>query len=106
MTRPPFIIPSCIFLVLSIPLVLGLVPKNRYYGIRTRKTFSDERVWKAVNRLGGWLIIVSSLIYLAISALVPFSPDITSPRWWAHIAGFVLPLIVSFLAVHFYSKKL
>jgi uncharacterized membrane protein len=106
MSRPPFVIPSFIFLLLSIPLVLGWIPKNRFYGVRTRKTLSDERVWLAVNRLGGRLIIACSLIYLSIAALVPYSSDITSPNWWAHVAGFVLPLVVSLLAIHIYTKRL
>ncbi len=106
MNKPPFIIPSVIFLIISIPLVLGWIPKNRFYGVRTRKTLADERVWFAVNRLGGWLIIACSLIYLSIAALIPFSSDITSPNWWAHMAGFVVPLIVSFMTIHIYTRRL
>jgi hypothetical protein len=106
MTKPPFVIPSLIFLLLSIPLVLGRIPKNRLYGIRTRKTLSDERLWYAVNRLGGRLIVASSLIYLATASLVPYSTDSTSPNWWAHVAAFVLPLAASLLTIHFYSKRL
>jgi UDP-N-acetylmuramyl pentapeptide phosphotransferase/UDP-N-acetylglucosamine-1-phosphate transferase len=104
--RPPFIIPAIIFLVVSIPLVLGWIPKNRFYGVRTRKTLADEHVWFAVNRLGGLLIIACSLIYLLIAALIPFSSDITSPNWWAHMAGFAVPLVVSFLTIHIYTKRL
>jgi uncharacterized membrane protein len=106
MNKPPFIIPSVIFLLVSIPLVLGWIPKNRFYGVRTRKTLSDDRVWLAVNRLGGWLIIGCSLIYLSIAAFIPFSSDITSPYWWAHMAGFAFPLFASFLTIHFYTKRL
>jgi hypothetical protein len=86
--------------------VLRKIPRNRFYGIRTRKSLSDERVWHAVNRLGGRLIIASSLIYLSISATVPYSTDNTSPDWWAHVLGFVLPLLLSFLTIYFYSKRL
>lgn len=106
MNKPPFVIPSFIFLLISIPLVLGRIPRNRFYGIRTKKTLSHERVWLAVNRLGGRLIIASSLIYLSIAAVVPYSPDSTSSSWWAHVAGFVIPLVVSFLAVNIYTKRL
>jgi hypothetical protein len=106
MSKPPFIIPSFIFLLIAIPLVLGWIPKNRFYGVRTRKTLSDERVWLAVNKLGGRLIIACSLIYLSIAALVPYSSDITSPNWWAHMAGFVVPLIASLLTIHIYTKRL
>jgi hypothetical protein len=106
MSKPPFVIPSFIFLLISIPLVLGWIPKNRFYGVRTQKTLSDKRVWLAVNRLGGRLIIASSLIYLSIAALVPYSSDIASPNWWGHMAGFVLPLFISLLVIHIYTKRL
>lgn len=106
MTKPPFLIPSIIFLLLSIPLVAGRIPRNRFYGVRTGKTLSDGRVWYASNRLGGWLFIISGLIYLGIAAFVPYSTDSTSFSWWAHVAGFVLPLVISIFTIHIYTKKL
>jgi uncharacterized membrane protein len=106
MDRPPFLIPSIIFLIISIPLVAGKIPRNRFYGMRTRKALSDERVWYAANRFGGWLFIASSLIYLGIAAFVPYSVDSTSINWWAHIAGFVLPLVISIFMIHSYTKRL
>jgi uncharacterized membrane protein len=106
MDGPPFLIPSIIFLIISIPLVAGKIPRNRFFGIRTRKTLSDERVWYAANRFGGWLFIVFSLIYLGIAAFVPYSVESTSINWWTHIAGFVLPLVISIFMIHSYTKRL
>jgi uncharacterized membrane protein len=106
MERPPFLIPSIVFLIISIPMVIGKIPRNRFYGIRTRKTLSDERVWYAANRFGGWLFITSSLIYLGIATLVPYSGDSTSINWWTHITAFVLPLVISILIIHSYTKRL
>jgi uncharacterized membrane protein len=106
MDRPPFLIPSIIFLIISIPLVAGKIPRNRFYGMRTRKTLSDERVWYAVNSFGGWLFIVSSLIYLGIAAFVPYSVESTSINWWTHTAGFVRPLVISIFMIHSYTKRL
>jgi hypothetical protein len=40
MSSQPFFVPAVIIFVVSLPLVLGLVPRNRIYGIRTRKTLS------------------------------------------------------------------
>lgn len=106
MNRPPFAIPSFIFLILAVPLVLGWIPQNRFYGVRTKRTLSDKQVWLAVNRLGGLLIIASSLIYLSTAALVPSSYDITSVYWWIHLCGFVLPLAASLLIIRYYTKRL
>ena len=106
MNKPPFAIPSFIFLLASVPLVLGRIPQNRFYGVRTRKTLSDRRVWLAANKLAGRLVITSSLIYLSIAALVPSSTDILSANWWVHLGGFALPLVASLLIIHLYLKRL
>ncbi|MBM4140516.1 MAG: SdpI family protein [Nitrospira sp.] len=106
MSKPPFLIPSIIFLIISIPLVIGWIPRNRFYGVRTRKTLSDEKVWYSVNRFGGVLFIISSLIYLGIAAFVPYSSDATSLNWWVHIMGLLLPLSISIFIIHLYTKRL
>jgi len=106
MPNPPFLVASILILIVSIPLVAGWIPRNRFYGVRTRKTLSDDHVWYASNRFGGWLFIVSSLIYLGIAALVPYSADSTTLNWWAHILGLLLPLFISFFIIHFYTKRL
>jgi hypothetical protein len=106
MPKPLFLIPALILLIISIPLVLGWIPRNRFYGVRTRKTLSDEGVWYSANRFGGVLFIISSLIYLGIAAFVPYSADSTSLNWWAHILGFLLPLFISIFMIHSYTKRL
>ncbi len=106
MSKAPFLIPSILILIVSIPLVTGWIPRNRFYGVRTRKTLSDERIWYAVNRFGGWLFIASGLIYLGIASFVPYSTDSASLNWWAHITGLLLPLSISLLVIHTYTKKL
>ena len=106
MAGQPFMVPSIILLIISIPLVTGKIPQNRFYGIRTRKTMSDERIWYASNRFGGWLFILSSLIYFGIAAFVPYSDDSSSVNWWVHIGGLLLPLAVSILIIHLYTKRL
>jgi hypothetical protein len=62
------------FIGLSIPLMQGRVPPNRYYGFRTAKTLSDPRIWYEVNRisgndlfLGGVVVAISSIIMLLIA---------------------------------------
>jgi uncharacterized membrane protein len=63
-----------LFIGLSIPLMQGRVPPNRYYGFRTAKTLSDAKIWYEVNRisgndlfLGGAVITISSIIMLLIA---------------------------------------
>jgi uncharacterized membrane protein len=58
---------------LGVPLLRGRVPPNDWYGCRTEKTLSDDRVWYAVNRVTGRdlvfvgiVVVVSSLAALII----------------------------------------
>lgn len=57
MIQQPFFVPSVISCVLAIPLILGLIPPNRWYGFRTARTLPDERVWYRVNTVGGWAFL-------------------------------------------------
>jgi uncharacterized membrane protein len=52
-------------IALSIPMVLGKIPPNRFYGFRTRKTLSNPEVWYRANRLAGIDLIVATLASLS-----------------------------------------
>lgn len=43
-----------LFIGISIPLILEKVPPNRWYGLRVAKTFSNQRIWYAANRVAGY----------------------------------------------------
>jgi uncharacterized membrane protein len=71
----PHYIAGLVAIGLSIPLVLGKVPPNRWYGFRTPKTLSDERVWYPANRAGGWAMLAAGFAIIAITeAIGYFSP--------------------------------
>jgi hypothetical protein len=57
-------------ILISLPLVLKLVPPNRCYGFRTRKTLSNADIWYEANYKGGVGLIVASVIALAARALI------------------------------------
>jgi len=105
MREHPFLIPSIIFLLLSIPLILGLVPPNRGYGIRTAKTVSEPGPWYNTNRFGGWLLLVSSGIYLVMTRVSP-SAERDFTAWLWHLAAFGIPLLVSLLLIRRYIGRL
>ncbi len=106
MTRQPFFIPSVILLVLSIPLILGLVPRNWFYGIRTRETLSNESVWRAANRWSGLGIFVSSLFYLMVAWGMPCTTATGTNFliWILHVFAFVAPLALTFLILREYLR--
>lgn len=56
----------------GVPLLLGRVPPNSWYGCRTSRTLSDERVWYAVNRVTGLDLILAG-VFVVISSLAVFA---------------------------------
>jgi uncharacterized membrane protein len=89
-----------------VPLLLGLVPRNRVYGVRTRKTMAADGIWYAANRLGGWLLLASSVVYLLTAAVIPYEAPSTLAIWLLHLGAFVGPLLVSVLCIRrFLSRR-
>ena len=56
-----------LFIGLSVPLILGRVPPNHFYGCRTKKTLSDPKVWYEANRVSGKDFLISGVLVLAAS---------------------------------------
>ncbi len=62
-----------VFIAFGIPLLRGRVPPNSWYGCRTEKTLSDEKVWYAVNRVTGRDLVGAGVLLVAASlALLAF----------------------------------
>ncbi len=103
----PFLIPAILIFLLSMPLILGLVPRNRFYGVRTPKTVAKDDYWYPANRYGGWCLIIASGVYLLAALLIP-SPahDSDFGRWLLHLGAFALPLLISLLLIRSYLKRL
>ncbi len=59
-----------LFILLSIPLILKKIPPNYFYGVRTRRTLSDENLWYVVNHHFGKSFLIGGVcIFVAASAL-------------------------------------
>ncbi|MEA5504318.1 SdpI family protein [Halotia wernerae UHCC 0503] len=54
---------------MSLPLILGKVPPNAWYGFRVAKTFASERIWYMANRAGGYNLLYAG-ITIAVTAVV------------------------------------
>ncbi|MFH1807277.1 MAG: SdpI family protein [Pseudomonadota bacterium] len=98
MTDQPFFIPAMLFVVLGLPLLLGLVPRNRIYGFRSRQAMADDRAWYRINRVGGLLACGAGAFYLGYAKLHPAPPgsvvgfDLTS----GHTYAIMVPVVVAF----------
>ena len=105
-TRQPFFVPAAIFILASIPLIGGLIPRNGVYGVRTPKTLSDEGIWLRSNRFAGCLLVAANLAYLTLAALTPTADGKDFALWLTHLAAFALPLLLVLMAVRTYVRRL
>ena len=108
MIHQPFGLPAIIFAILAVPLVLGLVPPNRYYGVRTAAAMASPDVWKRVNRVAGWGVVAASGIYAIVARAWPYSraaPD-DGRIWTLHLVSFAVPLFAALIAAGRYGRKL
>jgi hypothetical protein len=58
-----------LLVLLAIPLWGRRVPPNRFYGVRTRTTLSDEALWYEINARSGRDLALAATLY-TIATLV------------------------------------
>ena len=58
-------------IVLSVPLIFGLIPRNRFYGFRTRSTCKSDQVWYPANKMAGKIFVVAGVIWLLVEIILP-----------------------------------
>jgi len=103
MLRQPFAIPAVVMFISSIPLAVGMVPRNRLYGFRTKKTLADDATWLRVNRFAGVAIMIASVMYYTITISKPYDGDFRI--WLVHLAAFVIPLAAALTSTAAYAKR-
>ncbi len=54
-----------LLVALAIPLIAGWIGRNNFYGFRTPRTLSSDRVWYPANRVAGLLFLGAGLVWLA-----------------------------------------
>lgn len=58
-----------VMILVSLPLVFRLVPRNPVYGVRTPRTlFTTEEVWYRQNVIGGIVMVLVGIVWLAVVA--------------------------------------
>jgi hypothetical protein len=107
MRSQPFFIPAVVFALISVPLVLGIVPPNRIYGVRTRRTLSSPDVWRRTNRVAGWAVLAASLFYLEVTRPYPYLPAARDfyKVFLIHLAAWAGSLVMALVIAVRYSKK-
>lgn len=58
--------------LISYPLAKGMVERNRYYGFRTKKTLSDEKIWLLANTICARKFIVAGFSIFFLTPVLFF----------------------------------
>jgi uncharacterized membrane protein len=67
----PYLVPCGIIAVASVPLILGIVPPNNFYGFRTRRTLASPELWFRANRFAGVALFIAALTSAAVFLAMP-----------------------------------
>jgi uncharacterized membrane protein len=59
-------------IVASIPMALGRVAPNHWYGFRTPKTLSSPEIWYPANRASGWWMVLGGALTILANLML----------WW------------------------
>jgi uncharacterized membrane protein len=58
-----------LILVLCVPLLMGKIPPNGFYGFRTPKTMSRPEIWYPANRMAAIDLMVAAVLMMAAFAV-------------------------------------
>ncbi len=87
---------------LSIPLILGKVRRNHWYGFRFSRSLESDRNWFEINRYGGVRLFWWSLAFSVVGIVVFFVPIAEeSVPFWCLLAAPLLLLIPCFQAYRY-----
>jgi uncharacterized membrane protein len=90
------VLSGILLVVFAIPLWMRRVPPNRFYGVRTRATLSDEARWYDVNARSGLDLFVAGVVMLVGIAVI----GSVGARWPAELRDLAAAvLLIVLLAI-------
>ena len=95
--RSSLFLPILIILV-SFPLILEWIPRNRFYGFRVPKTLESDAVWYPANKMAVIFLMVAGVIWLLLAVFLP--------GWPNEIIGVALLIVAAVLSVVSLSRIL
>jgi uncharacterized membrane protein len=98
-----FLIVGVTFAALGVPLRLEKVRPNIWYGFRTRKTLSDERIWYPVNRETGLDMIRTGIVIIFASLVLLAVRNSVSPETVVALLVFITLASVVWMAARGFS---
>ena len=95
---------------LSIPMALGKVPRNGWYGFRTPKSMSTPELWSKANVYSGKALtvagVVTSLLALVLWCVALCCPISRDCLAWVSMVSISLPIFVAVVMSFLYLRKL
>ena len=102
MTEPiSMYVPAALIAALAVPLILKLVPPNRFYGFRTAQTLSDRENWFRINRVAGFALF---LAVVATMCVYHIQPELASGRSFLGVLALIVPVFSALVAVGAYAR--
>src|SRR6516225_9331499 len=98
--------PALIF-VLGIPLILRVVPPNRFYGFRTPTSYSSADAWYQINFATGLALVVAGIVAGLLVLFLSHGP-VTLKSEVRYLVGILFTAIItltSLVPVVIYSNK-
>ena len=71
-----FLFSGMFLAVLSIPLILGKITPNGFYGFQVRKTIEDPEIWYTADEYGGKWLLIAGLVMALSAVSLYFVPGI------------------------------
>jgi hypothetical protein len=58
---------GCVFCLISLPLLFGMIGPNPFYGLRVKKTLDDPAAWYPANRLGAVWMMGATVLLMVVA---------------------------------------
>ena len=97
-----FLVATGVVAAAAIPLILKIVPPNRFYGFRTSRTLVDRELWLRVNRFAGAALLIAAAVSTFAFIL---APGLASGRSFLGLLIFAVPLVTALGACAVYLRK-
>ena len=94
-----------VIILLALPLIFGMVPRNRWYGFRSSKARHSDEMWYRANRLGGTYQAVAGLIELiGLGVIAVAVGDPSQAAWWA-LGDVLVPFFIAIILWRIHMRR-
>lgn len=92
---------------LCLPVMLGRVPMNRYYGIRVPQSYRSDGDWYAINRYGGRQMLIYAVLVAGVGVGILFVPLRPGRVWfWAIVLAPLFLLVPPLVSIVRFARHL